>query len=82
MPNSFQPSESTTTSTTIRTTTSTTNSVVKRIYTTSTSIITTTSTTSVDTRKNKLNCTKGYFDILDNPVPRFSDGEWISGKEN
>ena len=64
---------STTTSTTISTTTST------RI---STTISTTTSTKSVDSRKKELNCTTGYIDILDYPVPRFSDGEWISGKEN
>jgi hypothetical protein len=92
LPYSLQPSESTTTSTTIRTTTSTTTSVVKRIYTqqtstsysttTSTTISTTTSTASVDSRKKELNCTTEYSDILDYPVPRFSDGEWISGKVN
>ena len=64
---------STTTSTTISTTTSTT---------TSTTISTTTSTASVDSRKKELNCATEYIDILDYPVPRFSDGEWISGKEN
>ena len=75
----------TTTSTTTRTTISTT--IRTRIRTTistttSTTISTTTDIESVDSRKKELNCTKGYFDILDSPVPRFSDGEWISGMGN
>ena len=45
----------------------------------STTTSTTTSTTSVDSRKKEQNCTTD-IDILDYPVPRFSDGEWISGK--
>ena len=36
-------------------------------------------TTSVDSRKKEQNC-RTDIDILDYPVPRFSDGEWISGK--
>ena len=77
-----QPTKSTTTDLSETSTTNSTKNSTTNSTTTSTANSTTTSTTN-STKICAKNITESdILEVLDYPVPRFSDGEWISGMGN